>query len=85
MFKGLVMGRIVRVHTAEGDHPAIVTRVLVPSQGLVDLQVFFTRNIEAWEEILYSVEGGGVLALAAERGVKDETTDYHRRRRYMFR
>ena len=56
MFKGLVMGRIVRVQTADGEHPAIVTRVLVPSQGLVDLQVFFTRNIEAWEEILYSEE-----------------------------
>lgn len=56
MFKGLVMGRIVRVMTAGGDWPAIVTGVIDKTRGVIDLQVFFTRNIEAWEEILYSEE-----------------------------
>lgn len=54
MFKGLVMGRIVRVTTAGGYHPAIVTQVL--ELGMVNLQVFFIDHIEAWQEILYSEE-----------------------------
>lgn len=54
LFKGLVMGRIVRVNTARGAYPAIVTSVLDKTTGLIDLQVFFTREIEAWQEIAYS-------------------------------
>lgn len=56
MFKGLVMGRIVRVRTAGGDYPAIITRVHDREKGIIDLQVFFTREIEAWQEIAYSEE-----------------------------
>lgn len=54
MFKGLVIGRIVRVRSVGGDYPAIVTTVCDKEKGVVDLQVFFTREIEAWQEIAYS-------------------------------
>jgi hypothetical protein len=56
LFKGLVMGRIVRVRTASGDYPAIVTRVLDATTGLINAQVFYTRLIVSWEKIAYSEE-----------------------------
>jgi len=56
LFKGLVMGRIVRVRTASGDYPAIVTRVLDATTGLINVQVFYTRLIVSWEKIAYSEE-----------------------------
>ena len=54
MFKGLVVGRIVRFRTAGGIAPAIVTAVVDKNEGMVNLQVFLTTKIVARENVSYS-------------------------------
>jgi hypothetical protein len=57
MFKGLVVGRIVRFRTAGLDPiaPAIVTSVVDKTRGVVNLQVFLTTKIMPVENVSYSV------------------------------
>lgn len=54
MFKGLVMGRIIRVRTAGGVAPAIVTGVVDKGKGIINCQVFTTNQVVPLEGVPFS-------------------------------